>query len=72
MRSPRWARNYRCKCHCGGYWFPHRKGSGACDHSKTRDYHRAARANASDAAVEFVSLFLSGHIPKQKHQGVPF
>jgi hypothetical protein len=20
-------------CHCGGYWFPHRKGSGACEHN---------------------------------------
>lgn len=20
-------------CWCGGYWFPHRKGSGACEHN---------------------------------------
>lgn len=21
-------------CGCGGYWFPHRKGSGTCDYAK--------------------------------------
>ena len=33
----------RLVCQCGGYWFPHRKGGGACEHSKTCDIHRAKR-----------------------------
>lgn len=36
-------RNQRLKCECGGYWFPHRRGGGACDYSKTRDIHLALR-----------------------------
>ncbi len=39
-----WLRHQRQKCGCGGYWFPHRKGGGACEHSPTRDYHQALRA----------------------------
>jgi hypothetical protein len=33
----------RDKCNCGGYSFPHRKGSGMCDHSARSDYYRAIR-----------------------------
>lgn len=31
-------------CHCTGYWFGHRKGSGWCDHGKLvqREMERAA------------------------------
>lgn len=39
-----WLRHQREKCQCGGYWFPHRKGGGACDHSSRADYYRALRA----------------------------
>lgn len=39
-----WLRHQREKCQCGGYWFPHRKGGGACDHSPYRDYYLALRA----------------------------
>lgn len=42
--SPRWRRNQRLKCLCGGYHFPHRRAGGACDHSPTRDIHLAKRS----------------------------
>lgn len=45
--SKAWKRNRRLKCVCGGYWFPHRKGSGACDHSSRRDFYLAKRAGLS-------------------------
>jgi len=38
-----WLRHQKQKCTCGNYWFPHRKGSGACEHSSRRDYHLAIR-----------------------------
>lgn len=38
-----WMRHRVQKCMCGGYWFPHRHGSGACDYSAYRDYHLALR-----------------------------
>jgi hypothetical protein len=36
-------RNTRRKCTCGGYWFPHRKGGGACEHGLRRDYYVGLR-----------------------------
>jgi hypothetical protein len=51
MGSTRWARNRRLKCECGGYWFPHRRGGGACDHSATRDIHLASRSRDQDAFI---------------------
>lgn len=30
-------------CWCGGYWFPHRKGGGACIHGPRSDYYHALR-----------------------------
>lgn len=41
--APRRDKRGRLVCTCGGYWFPHRKGGGACDYSKTRDMHIALR-----------------------------
>jgi hypothetical protein len=45
-------------CWCTGYWFPHRTGGGACEHSKTRDIHLAIRHKDNeallDATLEFV------------------
>jgi hypothetical protein len=38
----------RLVCWCVGYWFPHRKTSGACDHSSRVDYYRAVRAGLPD------------------------
>lgn len=35
-RSPRWRRNRRLKCLCGGYWFPHRIRGGYCYHNPQR------------------------------------
>lgn len=42
-----WLRHQRQKCNCGGYWFPHRKGGGACDHSPRADFYRALRNGAT-------------------------
>ena len=42
-----WLRHQREKCWCLGYWFPHRRGGGACDHSPRVDYYRALRDGAS-------------------------
>lgn len=38
-----WLRHQREKCDCGGYWFPHRRGGGACYHSPVSDYYHAIR-----------------------------
>lgn len=42
-----WRRHRLQKCGCGGYWFPHRKGGGACDFSPRADYYRAIRDGAT-------------------------
>lgn len=43
-------------CWCGGYWFPHRKGGGACHHSPRCDYYLALRAGMSwQEALELLS-----------------
>lgn len=39
-----WLRHQREKCDCGGYHFPHRRGSGACHYSSRADYYAAVRA----------------------------
>ena len=39
-------------CWCGGYWFPHRRGGGACEHSRTRDIHLAIRLKDGEALLE--------------------
>lgn len=39
----------RLKCWCRGYWFPHRRGGGACEHSPRADYYTALRAGLSQA-----------------------
>lgn len=39
-------------CWCTGYWFPHRKGGGACEHSKTRDIHMAIRMGCQELLTE--------------------
>ncbi len=46
--SRRWRRNQRLKCECGGYHFPHRRGGGACAHSKTCRLHWAIRGGDPD------------------------
>lgn len=44
-----WLRHQREKCQCGGYWFPHRKGGGACEHSRNRHYYEMLRAGMTQA-----------------------
>jgi hypothetical protein len=39
-------------CWCGGYWFPHRIGGGACEHSKTCDIHRAIRTGDEEIILD--------------------
>jgi hypothetical protein len=47
----------RDKCGCGGYAFPHRKGSGACEHSPRHEYYLALRQGATKAeAMELLSV----------------
>ena len=74
--SVRWRRNQRLKCACSGYHFPHRRGGGACTHSKTGAYHAARRAgDFFQASVEFAALFLSGWKPwgfEPQHEECPF
>lgn len=48
-------------CWCGGYWFPHRKGGGACDHSKTRDIHLAIRYKDKDALADAIAGYAWDH-----------
>lgn len=47
--ASRW-RNTRLRCDCMGYWFPHRKGGGACDKANPgrRDYFRMLRAGVTE------------------------
>lgn len=52
--SPRWERNQRLKCGCMGYWFPHRRGGGACESSPTRDVHLARRYGGEDAVKDII------------------
>lgn len=35
-------------CGCGGYWFPHRKGSPCCESNEYGMWHVARRAGATD------------------------
>lgn len=52
MASKRWRRNRRLKCGCMGYAFPHRRKSGACEHSSRADYYAALRGGASLAFAQ--------------------
>lgn len=47
MGSPRYRRNQRLKCVCGGYHFPHRRGGGACRHGPRGNYYEALRCGLS-------------------------
>jgi hypothetical protein len=55
MGSPRYLRNQRLKCICGGYHFPHRRAGGACDHSKTRDIHLAKRGGDKNEVANAIA-----------------
>lgn len=44
-------------CWCSGYWFPHRKGGGACFSSPRSEYYMAIRQGATWAeALELLSV----------------
>lgn len=44
-----WKKHKEQKCECIGYWFPHRKGGGACEFSVRADYYAAKRQGLSEA-----------------------
>lgn len=64
-RSNSSRRNTRLRCDCGGYWFPHRKTGGACDHGPRRDFFIAIRGGAtiSDAMQELSADQLNRMFP---------
>lgn len=52
-----WAKRKAMVCRCNGYWFPHRRGGGACDESSKVDYYRAMRAGVpKEEAMELLSV----------------
>lgn len=50
-------RNQRLKCTCAGYWFPHRRGGGACEESPTRDIHLAMRYDDPEVLLNAVAEY---------------
>lgn len=70
-RSPRWRRNQLLKCVCGGYHFPHRVSSGACDHSKTRNIHVAKRGGNPEEIADAILGHVLAHGPTQFGGGKP-
>lgn len=46
--SAKW-RATRLRCDCFGYWFPHRRGGGACEHSSRRTFYEMLRAGVPEA-----------------------
>lgn len=76
----RW-RNTRMRCDCMGYWFPHRIGGGACEHSRNRHYHEMLRAGMtqSEAMAELSAADLERMFPlpaaapvEKVHDDIPF
>lgn len=62
-------RNTRLRCDCGGYWFPHRKGGGACDHGERRAFYIALRNGATlrEAMTELTPDQLNDMFPLTKY-----
>lgn len=59
MSKAQWLRRKREKCECGGYWFPHRRGGGACSHSPRADYYLALRQGMSQAeAMQLLAVHI--------------
>lgn len=48
-RSASQRRNTRLRCDCMAYWFPHRKGGGACDHSTRRLFYALIREGVPES-----------------------
>lgn len=45
-------RNTRLRCDCMGYWFPHRRGGGNCEHSARPDFYMVLRGGGSLAEAQ--------------------
>jgi len=58
-------------CWCIGYWFPHRKCGGACEHSATREIHLAVRHHDSEALLSAQAAYAFDH-GKATHAPCPF
>lgn len=59
-------------CWCTGYWFPHRKGGGACEHSKTRDIHLAIRLGTKALLIEALVAYGFDHLGTRHTGPCPF
>lgn len=42
-------RNTRLRCDCSGYWFPHRRTGGACEHGPRSEFYLALRQGVSES-----------------------
>ena len=42
----------RLVCWCTGYWFPHRRGGGACYHGTRSDYYLAKRQGVTESDAQ--------------------
>lgn len=58
-------------CWCTGYWFPHRTGGGACEHSATRDIHMAIRHGDVEALADARLAYAFTH-GKATNEPCPF
>lgn len=64
IRAGLW-RNTRRRCDCSGYWFPHRKTGGACEHGPRRDYYHALRSGYSrEEAMQLLSAEQLERLPR--------
>ena len=59
--GPRLDKRGRLVCWCTGYWFPHRKSGGACEHSKTREIHLAVRSKDPELLLDALLDHATNH-----------
>lgn len=57
-------------CWCGGYHFPHRRGGGACEHSRTCNVHRAFRTKDPEVILDALIEHALAH-PGRPYEGPP-
>lgn len=79
VRSQSKRRNTRLRCDCGGYWFPHRRGGGACEHSTRRDFYAVLRGGGSLAEAQQMltsdqldQMFPLPQQPEVQYDDIPF
>lgn len=70
--TPQRDRYGRLVCNCAGYWFPHRRAGGACDHSKSRDIHLARRTGDPELMLQALVAFFWDHPAKPTTGPPPF